>query len=159
LVKEAIEGGRVEELSGYRELLSEQKYGKERSRIDLLLKGGGMADCYVEVKNVTLLEHSGLGTFPDAVTTRGTKHLRELMDVVVAGGRSVLFYNVAHTGITRVSPARVIDPTYCEALDEAISKGVEVLAYSVSITPDSIRVDQRIDFSLQVGPKVRLSSS
>lgn len=147
LVKEAIEEARIPELMGYPTRLSEQKYGKEGSRIDLLLKGGGLPDCYVEVKNVTQLVEDGLGTFPDAVTTRGTKHLRELIDVVASGQRAVLFYNVAHTGIQRVSPAESIDPHYCETLTDAISKGVEVLAYSTHITLDNIVLNRRIDFS------------
>ncbi len=146
LVKEAIGEGVITELQGYLNLLAEQKYGRERSRIDFLLKGDGVADCYVEVKNVTLLQEGGLGAFPDAVTTRGAKHLRELMAVVATGQRAVLLYNVAHTGIKQISPARDIDRVYGETLDEAIDCGVEVLAYSTVITSSEIKLRDRIKF-------------
>jgi len=116
LVKEALDSGLIAELAGYSDILPEQKYGSERSRIDFLLKDEQMVDCYVEVKNVTLFEGNGLGTFPDAVTARGTKHLREMMGVVEAGHRAVLFYNIAHTGISYVSPARDIDLLYAVTL-------------------------------------------
>ena len=81
LVKEALENNVVPALSGYDELRSEVKYGEENSRIDLLLERGDER-CYVEVKNVTLGMGDGLGMFPDAVSARGTKHLRELKQMV-----------------------------------------------------------------------------
>ncbi len=150
LVKQAIQAGVVRELAGYEQLLSECKYGLENSRIDLLLKGEGRPDCYVEVKNLTLLQgEEGVGLFPDAVTTRGRKHLRELMEVVRQGERAVLFFNVAHTGINQVAPAWEIDPEYAATLAEAVQSGVEVLAYRARITPDQIELQQRLEFDLK----------
>ncbi len=150
LVKQAIQAGVITELSGYMQLLSEQKYGLENSRIDLLLKGGGRPDCYVEVKNLTLLQGgAGVGLFPDAVTARGQKHLRELMEIVRQGERAVLLFNVAHTGINRVAPAWDIDPEYTSILTEAVRGGVEVLAYGAMITPDLIELEQRLEFCLR----------
>lgn len=149
LVKEAIENGVVAELQGYEKLRSEVKYGEENSRIDLLLEGDNER-CFVEVKNVTLgldaNDKSGNGFFPDAVTTRGTKHLRELMHQVEQGDRAVLFFCVQHTGIERVSPADHIDPTYGETLREAVKAGVEVLAYRAELSADEIVLAQRIEF-------------
>lgn len=144
LVKEAVIADRIEALTGYSRVQSERPYGNEGSRIDLLLTGAGLPDCYVEVKNVTLLEGNGLGVFPDAVTTRGRKHLRELMAVVQAGGRGVLLFNVAHTGIQRVEPAWNIDPAYAETLVEAKDAGVEVLAYGVDISPGRLCLDHQL---------------
>ena len=76
LIEEAIRDGVIAELQGYEELKREVKYGAERSRIDILLSRGDEL-CYVEVKNVTLGASDGLNRFPDAVTTRGAKHLRD----------------------------------------------------------------------------------
>lgn len=151
LVKEAIEAGRIEELTGYATLKTECKYGQENSRIDILLQDDNRQDCYVEVKSVTLLTDNNHGIFPDAVSARGAKHLRELMDVVQQGQRAVLFYHVAHTGIHHVSPAWDIDPTYATTLKQAIDAGVEVLAYGCEITPEKITLERKLPFSLNIG--------
>lgn len=132
----AVEGGRISELKGYGSCRSEVKYGEEKSRIDLLLSDhDSQPDTWVEVKNVTLAE-DGQGFFPDAVTTRGQKHLRELMAQVARGDRAVLFFVVNHTGIETVRPADHIDPTYGQLLREACDTGVEVIAYRARLAGD-----------------------
>ncbi len=149
LVKEAVQEQRIPELSDYDYLLTEQRYGKENSRIDLLLQGDGVPDCYVEIKNLTMMQDDARsGVFPDAVTERGRKHLRELMGMVEQGNRAVLFFNVAHTGIRHVAPAWDIDGKYATTLQEAMERGVEVLAYSAVINPESITLRNRMDFLL-----------
>ena len=98
LVREAIEAGRVAELAGYAVIRPEVKYGAG-SRIDFLLQGPGRADCYVEVKNVTAAVEGGVGWFPDAVTTRGAKHLREMAAMVAAYIlKSALYYVITVVG-------------------------------------------------------------
>lgn len=135
LVVEAINNATITQLQGYGRLQTEIKYGQENSRIDIFLsQHEHLPDCYVEVKNVTLMEGQGQGLFPDAVTERGRKHLRELVHMVSQGHRGVLVYCVAHTGITHVSPAWDIDPAYAEALVWAIEEGVEVMAYGAAIS-------------------------
>lgn len=151
LVKEAIQSDRIPALSGYSGIQTERPYGEERSRIDLLLTKQDRPDCYVEVKNVTLLAEAGQGYFPDAVTARGSKHLRELMSVIKAGGRAVLYYNVAHSGIQRVTTAREIDPVYADILQEAVHCGLEVLAYGVDISIEVMCVGEAIPFGLTAG--------
>lgn len=138
LVKEAIESGVIAELKGYATIRPEVKYGEENSRIDFLLSDDSRGDCYVEVKNVTLYEGDGWGAFPDAVSTRGAKHLRELSAVCAEGGRAVLVYCVQHTGIERVRAAAKIDPEYANELKTAQERGVEVLAYGAVIQPEEI---------------------
>lgn len=131
--REAVQAGTVVELSGYPECRAEVKYGAEKSRIDLLLSGHGAGpDAWVEVKNVTLAEKNQ-GFFPDAVTERGQKHLRELMAQVKQGDRAVLFFVVNHTGIETVRPADHIDRKYGELLREARDSGVEVIAYRADL--------------------------
>lgn len=133
LVAEAIEHDVIEKLRGYGQLKREVKYGEQNSRIDLLLEtrsaSGETDTCYVEVKNVTLNDGDGLGLFPDAVTTRGQKHLEELMAMVGAGYRAVLLFCVQHSEIDRVAPADLIDPHYGVLLRKARESGVEILAY------------------------------
>lgn len=132
----AVESGSVAELAGYAGCRSEVKYGEEKSRIDLLLTGHeDLRDAWVEVKNVTLAD-AGQGYFPDAVTTRGQKHLRELTAQVARGDRAVLFFVVNHTGIEAVHPADHIDPAYGQLLREACDAGVEVIAYRAGLADD-----------------------
>jgi sugar fermentation stimulation protein A len=135
LVADAICAGVIIELQGYEIIRREVVYGNEKSRIDFLLERPN-EKCFVEVKNVTLMEAKGQGLFPDAVSERGTKHLRELMQMVRDGHRAVLLYCVQHTGIDWVEPADVIDPLYGKTLREAIVAGVEVIAYGAEIKPE-----------------------
>ena len=134
LAEEAINAGVISELQGYATLRREVKNGSENSRIDILLEDSSQANCYVEVKSCTLLE-DGQGYFPDAVTTRGQKHLRELMEMVEQGHRAVLLFVVQHTGIHSVQAATHIDPAYAELLKHANSAGVEVIAYIADMSP------------------------
>jgi len=160
LVREAIEQGVIDELQGYGNLRAEVKYGEENSRIDLLLSnavaavpGGANCDehvslaldakCYVEVKNVTLVEsHTAL--FPDAVTKRGSKHLRELTQVVKQGGRAVIFYCVPRDDVFEMKPADAIDEEYGQLLRSAVKAGVEALAYTAELSPDEIVLRKKI---------------
>lgn len=147
IVKEALEQKVVTELAAYDSVKAEVKYGAENSRIDFLLTQDGLPDCYVEVKSATLLDETfgkGLGFFPDAVTARGQKHLRELQQMVAEGHRAVLLFCVNHTGIEQVSVADHIDAAYGEVLREARASGVEVLAYQADIDAEAITLRQPI---------------
>lgn len=153
LVGEALENGVISELQGYGRIRRECRYGRESSRIDFLLEAHpDRPDCYVEVKNVTLGMGNGLGLFPDAVTTRGTRHLRELLEVVRAGHRAVLLFCVQHSGIERVAPAQAIDPGYAEALRTAARAGVEIVAYRAELGPDEIRLVRPVPVELNGPP-------
>lgn len=150
LTEEAINAGLVDSLNGYQSLSREVRYGDEKSRIDILLSDHEQdhRNCYIEVKSVTLLTDNHVGMFPDAVSTRGQKHLRELMVMAEAGHRAVLFFCVNHTGIERVRPADHIDPAYGQLLRQAADKGVEVLAYSADISSTEIVLVRRLPVEL-----------
>lgn len=148
LVVTAIQSGVIRELQGYGSLRQEVRYGEENSRIDLLLEQGAAADCYIEVKSVTLLgwdedpelAAAGVGFFPDAPSARASKHLRELIRMKAAGLRAVILFCVQHTGIREVRPATHIDPSYSALLAEAQQAGVEILAYGANISPHAIHL-------------------
>ncbi|HAK52119.1 MAG TPA: DNA/RNA nuclease SfsA [Gammaproteobacteria bacterium] len=149
LVKEGIESGVVTELRTYPDIKTEVKYGQENSRIDILLSGSGLPDCYVEVKSVTLLEEAatkGSGYFPDAISERGSKHLRELALVAQSGCRAVLIFCVQHSGIQRVFSADHIDKAYGDTLRMAIDSGVEVLAYKVRFGRSRLKLWRPVPF-------------
>lgn len=137
LVKESIDAGLIPELTGYSVIKGEVKYGEEGSRIDFMLQADDRPECYIEVKSVTLADKDN-GYFPDAVTLRGQKHLRELMSVAAAGKRAVLLFAVLHSAIERFSPARHIDPKYAQLLNEAQKQGVEVFAYKAELSADNM---------------------
>ncbi|RLM19520.1 sugar fermentation stimulation protein SfsA [Brenneria alni] len=139
LLHEALLENQVETLAGYTAIKTEVKYGTENSRIDLLLQAPDKINCYIEVKSVTLSQH-GYGYFPDAVTLRGQKHLRELQQVAANGERAVLFFAVLHSGIKQVSPARHIDARYAELLIAAQRQGVEILCYGSILSPNGIKL-------------------
>lgn len=141
LVHEAIDNGTVTELQGYTTIRPEVPYG-DHSRIDLLLEGT-TSRCFVEVKNVTLVEDNN-ALFPDSVTTRGQKHLNELMRVVREGDRGVIFFTVQRGDATSVSPADLIDPEYGRLLRLAMKNGVEALAYRAEVSQEEIVLKERL---------------
>lgn len=143
LVREGIESGRVTELAGYTEIKAEAAYGAQGSRIDLLLSNDS-GRCYVEVKNVTARIQGEMAIFPDAVTSRGVKHLQELMHMRELGHRAVIFFCVSRDDVRRMRPAYEIDPLYAETLKKAVDKGVEALAYVIQVNDSGIILAQSI---------------
>jgi len=147
LVREAIESGIIGELAGYDEIRPEVRYGNENSRVDFLLTGTH-GDCYLEVKNVTAAVDEGIALFPDAVSTRGTRHLRELMGTLGgeghAGRRAVLCFCVQRCDVREVRPADHIDPDYGRTLRNALEAGVEVIAYRATVHPSAVGLAERI---------------
>lgn len=144
LAVEAIAAGRVAPLAGYTDCRREVSYGDEGSRIDLLLREAGRRDCYVEVKSVTAADDYALGIFPDAVSTRGLRHLRELQRVVAGSARAVLLFCVQRADVLAVRAASEIDPAYALGLREAQAAGVEILAWQCAISPREIVLARRI---------------
>lgn len=141
LVREGIENGTVAELSGYDCLQGEVPYGGQ-SRLDFMLSGK-KGNCFVEVKNVTLTDGKR-ALFPDAVTVRGQKHLRDLMEIVAGAKRGVIFYVVQRSDVDSVSPEEMIDPEYARLLRLAVRSGVEAIAYQALVSPAEIRLTHRL---------------
>lgn len=144
LVREAIEVGRVAELSGYEAIKSEVKVGD--SRLDLRLSAVGLPDCFVEVKNVTA-RAADAAIFPDAVSARGLKHLQTLMRLKADGHRAVMFYVVQRNDVTSMRTAVEIDLDYARAFEEARAVGVEMLAYATEISQQDIAVKRSLPLS------------
>lgn len=141
LVQEGIINGQIKELDGYTNIKTEVPYG-QNSRIDLLLLRPGEL-CYVEVKSVTM-KLDDLALFPDSVTTRGQKHLRELMAMTHDGHRTVAFFLVQRGDCSAVAPADTIDPAYGRLLREAADCGVELLAYATVVSANEILISHRL---------------
>lgn len=141
---EAINNGVIKELKGYDSLKTEQKYG-QNSRIDILLENEDKK-CFVEVKSVSLRLSDDFLAFPDAVTSRGTKHLKELEEMVKQGHRAVMLYVIQRTDDLPFKLACQIDKKYCEAFNEVTKNGVEFLVYQSSINYEEIFISNKKEF-------------
>jgi sugar fermentation stimulation protein A len=139
LVEDAIGAGLVRGLSSYGSLRREVKYG-QNSRIDLLLQGQGVKDCYVEVKNVTLYRRAHHAEFPDCRTERGAKHLREMADMVRAGHRAVMVYCIQGGDPVDFALTPDLDRDYFDAYKVAKALGVEAIALTCHVSPDKIEI-------------------
>lgn len=154
IVGEALRNRRIPELAAYGHVRPEVRYG-EGSRVDFLLSEPGLPDCYVEVKNATWPGDDDSLGFPDAVTIRGQRHLRELAACVARGDRAVLLFlaNRPHGRFVRACHER--DPEYAEALVEARRAGVELLAYRTRITPPEVSLGEAIPVRVRTGNRKR----
>ena len=135
VAKAAIAQKLIPGLTDYVMLRSEVAYGQEKSRVDLLLETTGKP-VYVEVKNTTWTDGT-LALFPDTVTTRGQKHIRELA-ALLPDARSVMLYFINRGDCDRFSPGDERDPEYGQLLRDAVAKGLEVLPCRFEVTPEGI---------------------
>ena len=140
LVFEAIQNGTIPGLNCYNTVRREVKFGD--SRFDVFAENE-TEKCFIEVKNVTLKEGK-YALFPDAVTTRGQKHLKTLMDVKKRGMRAVMVYIVQRIDVEIFAPAAEIDPDYAKILKQAVASGVEVIAMQAKVTPLGIELTHNL---------------
>jgi sugar fermentation stimulation protein A len=139
LTAEAIAAGLIPELRDYASIRREVKYG-QKSRIDFLLEDPARPACYLEVKNVHLMRKPRLAEFPDSVTERGAKHLRELARMRAEGARAAMLYVLQIPSADRFAIARDIDPAYAAAFDQARKAAVEMLAWRCSVNLAGIQI-------------------
>jgi len=149
LIYHAIKNNQIDELTGYHEINREVPYGQnKRSRIDLYLSNHqSLPNAFVEIKNVTLKE-GNLALFPDAVTSRGLKHLLELKEQVSNGFRSVLVFVIQRTDCIAFAPADNIDPEYSKALRSAQPAGVEILCLTAQISSLGLQLSHSVPLLL-----------
>ncbi|WP_299983078.1 DNA/RNA nuclease SfsA [Desulfobacula sp.] len=146
LVKQSIENGLIKELSGYEHVRAEVKTSSH-TRLDLLLENKVKEKCYVEIKNCTLVEE-GIAMFPDAVTTRGQKHLDELDHLVSLGHRGVIFFLIQRMDAKAFKPAAMIDKVYAEKLRNVVKNGVEVIVRDTVISTQMIGLGNAVPVDL-----------
>jgi sugar fermentation stimulation protein A len=146
LVGKSIEQQLIPEVAQFSKVQREVKIG-EHSRIDLLLTGSSGERCYIEIKNCTLV-NDGVAQFPDAVTTRGLRHIIELEKLAETGHRCMMFYFIQRMDARLFRPADAIDPDYGRRLRWAAAKGVEVIAYDVQISLQGIELNNNIPCAL-----------
>lgn len=144
LAFEAVVNNEIEKLKGYTEVKREVKF--DDSRFDVMAKNE-KETCFIEVKNVTLKE-GDYALFPDAVTTRGKKHLETLIKVKEEGMRAVMLYIIQRMDVKTFAPAFTIDPEYSKTLQKAVKNGVEVIPLQAKVTPEKIEIIKELPFKL-----------
>ena len=144
IVYEALKNNAIRGLTGYDDIAREVTVND--SRLDIVARNS-TETAYIEVKNVTYKDGE-YARFPDAVTSRGLKHLHNLIRIKQAGHRAVMVYVVQRGDVSIFSPAFDIDPKYAEALKEAYCSGVEIFPVRCRISPGEIEVEKLIPFEL-----------
>lgn len=142
---QAVRAGEISEFQGYSNIRPEVKVGP--SRLDFLLAGKGRVPCYVEVKSVTLVVGKE-ARFPDAPTTRGSRHLKELEKLKVQGFRAAVVFLIQREDAQHFAPNEETDPLFARTLREAAGLGVEVLAYRCQVDIKAIRLSSRVEINL-----------
>ncbi|AZK48866.1 DNA/RNA nuclease SfsA [Paenibacillus lentus] len=141
---EAFNEGKIKELGWLTSIRREVTF--KNSRFDLYVEQNDKKG-FVEVKGVTL-ENNGLALFPDAPTTRGTKHILELIQAVHEGYSGMILFVVQMKGCHAFMPNRDMDPAFADALLEASCQGVQVLAYDSMVTEEELILDRPLPVNL-----------
>ena len=143
IIQEAINNNEIKQLLNYKNLKREVKYGVN-SKIDIFLQDDNKSDCYVEIKNVHLSRKKGIAEFPDGITSRGTKHLKELANVAQDGGRAVMLYLIQRNDCNYFKIAEDIDVEYGKAFIDALNAGVEVICLDTILNTNGINIGKNI---------------
>lgn len=139
VMRSVLEANLLPQLGDYSTIRSEVPYGQDKkSRIDFLVSGEDDAPpTYIEVKNTTWARDTR-ALFPDTVTTRGQKHLRELI-ALIPDAKAVMVYFINRGDCTEFAPGDEADPVYGQLLRQAMAAGVQVLPCRFEVTPVGIR--------------------
>jgi len=146
IVLEALKNNFIKDFSESIKINPEQKFGKN-TRFDFLLDNGTYKS-FLEVKNVTLVRNKNLAEFPDAITTRGKKHLNELMNAIELGYKSYILYVIQREDCNMFTIAKDIDPEYLKILTTSIKKNVKVLCYDCKFSTKGIKLNRQIKFKI-----------
>ena len=122
----------------------EVKFGKN-TRFDFLIESKNKKT-FIEVKNVTLSRRKGVAEFPDAITARGLKHIKELLKASEKGYEVYLLFVVQRDDCNKFELAEDIDPEYCELLIKAVKKKLNILCYDCKFSSKGIKINRRINF-------------
>ncbi len=149
LVGEAIGSGLLPQLKGYTQVRGEV-VAAPGFRIDFVLSGhASRPDCFLEVKNVTAAVNRGVALFPDAISERASRHLRELMVKLRNGQHAMLCFCVQRDDVREVRPADSIDRIYARTLREARQCGVELCACVARVSPDELVLYRRVPVNIE----------
>ena len=143
LVFEALKSKKIKSLIRFDNIKAEVKFSNS-TRFDFLISDT-KEKCLLEVKNVTLLRNNNIAEFPDAITSRGTKHLTELINAKKRGFHSCIIYLIQRQDCKVFKIAEDIDINYKIAFDKAIKAGVKILCYDCKINDEEIKLNNQIE--------------
>ena len=143
LVFEALNLKKIKKLSQFNNIKTEVKFSNS-TRFDFLISNS-KEKCFLEVKNVTLLRNKRIAEFPDAITSRGTKHLSELINAKKKGFQSCILYLIQRQDCNAFKIAEDIDINYKIAFDKAIKAGVKILCYDCKINDEEVKLNNQIE--------------
>ncbi len=144
IVLEALNKKKINNLKKYSDIKTEVKFS-DKTRFDFLLTNK-KSKCILEVKNVTLVRNKRLAEFPDAITSRGLKHLNELCAAQKKGYQSYILYLIQREGCDSFKIAEDIDPEYKIAFSNALKSGVKVLCYDCKLSDEEIKLNNQINY-------------
>ena len=142
IVLEALNKKKIKKLIKFNNIKSEVKFS-DNTRFDFLISNK-KKKCFLEIKNVTLVRTDNIAEFPDAITSRGTKHLRELINAKKKGYESYIFYLIQRQDCKSFKIAKDIDEEYKNVFDLAIKNGVKVLCYDCKLNNEEIIINNQI---------------
>ena len=144
IVLEALKKKKIKSLIRFTDIKSEVKFSNN-TRFDFLISNS-KEKCFLEVKNVTLVRQNNIAEFPDAITSRGTKHLRELIKAKKNGYKSCILYLLQREDCKFLKIAKDIDTKYKNTFDTALKSGVKILCYDCKLNNEEIRINNQINY-------------
>ena len=148
IVLDALNQKKIKNLIKFNNIKAEVKFS-DNTRFDFLISNN-KKKCFLEVKNVTLSRKKEIAEFPDAVTSRGTKHLNELINAKKKGYESYMLYLIQREDCTSFKIAEDIDLEYKNAFSKALNNGVKMLCYDCKLNNEEIRLNNQINYELQL---------
>ena len=144
IVFEALSQKKIKNFVKFNNIKPEVKFS-DKTRFDFLISDN-KEKCFLEVKNVTLSRKDKIAEFPDAITSRGTKHLKELIIAKQRGFESYILYLIQREDCKSFRIAKDIDEDYKIAFDKALKKGVKIICYDCKISTEEIKLNNRINY-------------
>ena len=142
IILESLKEKKIQSLNSFTKIKPETKFS-DNTRFDFLISNSNKK-CFVEVKNVTLVREKNIAEFPDSITSRGKKHLEELIKAKKKGYESYILYLIQREDCKLFKIAKDIDPEYKNTLDLALKNGVKLLCYDCKLSNEDIRINNQI---------------
>ena len=147
IVLDGLNNSIIEKFRNLETIKSEVNFGSN-TRFDFLISEKKKRS-FIEVKNVTLSRKKGVAEFPDAVTSRGLKHIEELIKAGQKGYEIYLLYVIQRDDCDKFELAKDIDPKYCELLIKAVKKNLNILCYDCKFSTKGIKLNRKIHFKIR----------
>ena len=146
IVLHALNNKKIESFKNIKYIKQEVNFGKN-TRFDFMVSDEKKKS-FIEVKNVTLSRKKSVAEFPDAVTSRGLKHIKELIKAKKKGFDIYLLFLIQRDDCNNFNLAKDLDPDYCELLIKAVKKNLNVLCYDCKFSSKGIKLNRKIKFKI-----------